>query len=126
MLNLSPLEIKSIKRDLKQLFSQTTVSISCYEESGWEPGYNESNSQWGTFQEYAGFFKEIDKFNIERYDFGDVEEGDIVVILPADTFLPESSKYKIDYQGFEYISKTDLFPRTSLGEVLYYVLIGSR
>lgn len=123
---LTPLEIKNMKRDIEDLVSQRTLPISYY-ESDYTPGYSENTSNWSDYSDYKCGVQEVDKTTINRFNYGDIKEGDIILYLSYNTTLPETDKYRIKYNNIIYTSDNSYFPKQFLdATILYYLLIGRR
>lgn len=127
--SLTPLEKKSILEDSKELASQMTLDIFYYDEDNdWQPGYssydnNENGSKWIVQEDIKCTPREIGEREINYYDFGNAEEGDLVLILPYDTQLKKTDKYKIYYLEKEYISKTGMQPyKPKAGLLMFYII----
>lgn len=126
MFSLTKLEMKQIKRDFKELTIQLELDIEAYEEvNDWEPGYDDSNeeSDWFKYHDIECTPKEIAQYELQRYNFGDVKEGDLVLLLPPDTDLPDRNKYKVEYKGTEYVSETGLEPYEPFNDLLLFYTI---
>jgi len=127
---LSPLEKKNILQDAKSLTNQGSYEIRYYEDEGggYNPGISEStSSNWSTYEYYPSVIQEIDEFSKKRYDYGDMTEGDIILLLPYDTSLPkDSNKYQFKYNEIDFtaeiLQKEHLLDKT----VVYYYLVGKR
>jgi hypothetical protein len=126
MIGLTPFEKQQIKSDINTLTKQQSVLISYY-TNNYSIGYSENqlSNDWSEFDSYECSIEKVNKFNINRYQIGNIKEGDLVVLLPSDTSLSESSQYIIKYQGLEYTSKTGLQPMEIIDdEPTYYILVG--
>lgn len=123
---LTKIEIQQIKKSLKELFNGTNIKISSYESNGFGSGYNNSNGKWGDFYEYKGVIKITNEYDLNKYPFGNISEGDMVILIPANTNLSVADKYKALYGGREFIIESNRVPYTVQGETLYYILHGSR
>lgn len=135
---LTPREKKNMKNDAKKLTSQNTVEISRYIESdndngGFEPGYptndeennNENESGWSDFKEYDAVIDEVDEISKRRLDYGDVNEGDVIVLLPHDTDLEDAPKYQFKFNDRVHTTDEGKIPKKYLdGDVIYYYLVG--
>ena len=128
--NLSKIEKKNILKDYKQLTTQLKLDIEVYkEDEDWVPGYGEeeSTSDWVEYFDVKCTPKEISNLNLGRYEFGDVNEGDLVLLFPPDTKLPKENKYKVNYKGREYVSETGLEPYQPMEDfLLFYVIVFRR
>ncbi|MFW6015051.1 MAG: hypothetical protein ACOCRK_01285 [bacterium] len=121
---LSPLEKKQIINDFNQLTSLQSYEISYYENS-LQVGYGDNtNSNWSNFKEYDCTLEKISDLNIKRYPYGDVTEGDLIVLFPSNTNLPKVDKYRIKYEDKIYYSNTGLIGQDFLGDtILYYAMV---
>ena len=128
---LSPMEKKQLIQDNINLTSQYEIEISYYEEgSGTSgPGYDDPVDEggWTPFDTYEGIFVEVDEWTKRRYDYGDVKEGDVIVLLPPNTNLPESDSYRFKHDDDIYTSDSKYRPVKYLdGTVVHYYLVGGR
>ena len=124
---LSPLEKNQIKKDVKALVTELTMPIAYYEEGDWNPNDGGTEGGWSEYSDYPCGKKLVSKININRFDYGDIKEGDMVLYLPVDTDLPKVNQYKFKYHGIEYHSESGLIPRANMGdELLYYMMVGER
>ncbi|MGM0409456.1 MAG: hypothetical protein ACQEQF_01735 [Bacillota bacterium] len=123
--SLTDIEKKYIKRDAKELATQMKMNIWYYkEDSTWEPGYDSGeDSDWVEYGKTECTLKEIDEWDIKRQDYGDVTIGDLVLLFPYDTDIPETNKYKIEYQGQEYVSDTGLEPYKPQNNLLMFYTV---
>lgn len=124
---LSPLEKKSILRDAKALTSQSSSLIRYYSEGAFTPGMGgTSDPTWSNFSEYPSVIQEIDEFSSRRYDYGDMTEGDVIILLPYDTTLPkDEKKYEFKYNGDTYSAEKLQQEQLLDGTVTHYYLVGS-
>lgn len=122
---LSPLEKKKIRSDIKQITSQRVLPIAYYTEN-FNPN-SSTSGEWSNYDNYRCGVQEVDATNIKRYDYGDIQEGDAVILLPYDTDLIEGDKYKFKYKDDEYTTDDGLiikdFPN---GDIAFYMLVGRR
>lgn len=123
---LSPLEKKSILRDAKELTSQNSFLIRYYSEGDFTPGMGgTTDSTWSNFSEYPSVIQEIDEFSSRRYDYGDMIEGDVIILLPFDTSLPKNeSKYEFKYNDDTYSAEKLQQEQLLDGTVTHYYLVG--
>jgi len=130
--HLTPSEKKSILNDIDSLTSMADIDIKYYKEvSNWEPGFSdneEDSSSWSEYSKYKATPKRITKFNISKYDFGNIEEGDIVLMLPRDTTLPKyRHKYQFKFDNRVLTATTPPQPFIIFDDsVAYYILLGER
>lgn len=123
---LSPLEKKKVLKDAKDLTSQNSFLVRYYSDEGFVPGMGTSSSTgWSDFIEYPSVIQEIDEFSQSRYDYGDITEGDLILLLPHDTNLPkEAKKYEFKYNN-DTFSAEDLQSEHLLdGTTTHYYLVG--
>lgn len=124
---LSPLEKRQIKNDVNQLVSELLIPISYYEEEDWNPNSGGTGGEWSNYENYSCGKKLVSKININRFAYGDIKEGDMVLYLPAHTGLPKVQQYKFKYHNIKYHSNSGLIPRANMGdELLYYMMVGER
>jgi hypothetical protein len=126
-IKLSPLELKQIKNDIKQLTHQIELPISYFNDSGWNPGHSDVGSGWSSYDNYWCGKEKISKVNIKRFPYGDLKTGDLILYINSSTTLPDSDKYKIKYNDIEYTTNEGLIPQSTINEnILYYMLVGKR
>lgn len=123
---LSPLEKNQVLRDAKQLTSQNTSFIRYYMEGSFKPGMeNAEGTSWSNFIEYPSVIQEIDEFSSSRYDYGDMVEGDVIILLPHDTSLPrDAKKYEFKYNNNNYIAEELQQEQLLDGTITHYYLVG--
>lgn len=123
---LSPLEKSQVLRDAKQLTSQSSSFIRYYTEGSFTPGMEETGEAvWSDFSEYPSVIQEIDEFSSRRYDYGDITEGDVIILLPYDTDLPkDANKYEFKYNEDNFISEKLQKEQLLDGTVTHYYLVG--
>ena len=128
---LSKLEKKQIVKDIERITSQLTLPISVFEEENeqFTPGYNNSEEEvetsrgWQDNENYKCTPIKINQINIKRYDYGELEEGDLILLFPNDTSLPKKNKYKVEYNNREYISKTGILEKKVADDLLLYKMV---
>lgn len=123
---LSPLEKSQVLRDAKQLTSQSSSFIRYYTEGSFTPGMGDTvEPTWSNFSEYPSVIQEIDEFSSRRYDYGDMTEGDVIILLPYDTTLPTGAKkYEFKYNNNTYTTENLQQEQLLDGTVTHYYLVG--
>lgn len=123
---LSPLEKKGVLRDAKQLTSQNSLSIRYYSEGTFTPGMGGTmDPTWSNFSEYPSVIQEIEEFSSKRYDYGDLTEGDLILLLPYDTSLPtDAIKYEFKHQGRTFTAEMIQAEQLLDGTITHYYMVG--
>ena len=118
-------ELKMMERDANEICHQTTLPMCYYDDSGWQPGVDSTSTGWSSFKDYYCNINEINELNIKKYPYGNISEGDLVLLIPKNTELPtDKSKYKVKYNNKEYVSKTGLNKSEMIRDTfLHYVLV---
>lgn len=96
------------------------------QEEDYGYGYDEDKkAEWSDWDEYWCSPDTIDDYNIDEYSFGEVQVGDLVLIIPNDTTLPErADEYEIGFDDDKYRAKTTLKKKQYVGnQFLYYALV---
>jgi len=125
-LKLSPLEKSQVLRDAKQLTSQSSSFIRYYSEGSFTPGMGDTSTpSWTNFSEYPSVIQEIDEFSSRRYDYGDMTEGDVILLLPYDTNLPnDAKKYEFKYNDDTYTAEKLQQEQLLDGTITHFYLVG--
>ena len=121
--SLSKLEKKSIIKDYTQM-----TSLQQHEIAHFTPptgfGYDATPGEWSDYHEYPCVTEKVSQLNIKRYPYGNVTEGDLVVLFPTNHDIPKGSEYNIRYDGRVYNSKTGFIAQEFIDEtVLYYAMV---
>lgn len=96
------------------------------QEDDYGYGYDDGKkAKWSDWDEYWCSPDTIDDYNIDEYSFGEVQVGDLVLVIPNDTTLPErADEYEIEFDNDKYRSKTTLKKKQYVGnQFLYYTLV---
>lgn len=122
------MEVKMMEEDATVMSKATKLSFKYYEESTTPTiGYSDTDDGgWTDYQEYWCNPIKISKVNIDRYLYGDLEEGDLLLMIPKDTILPKDvNEIKVYFNGRTYTTKTGLQEARFVGGTfLHYILIG--
>lgn len=101
------------------------------EEEPEQYGYGYDNKEeekleWTEWEEYDCSIEDIDEYNIDDYPFGDMEEGDLLIIFPKNTSLePNAEEYEIKIGDDTYVAETSLKKLGFVGNTfMYYGLVG--
>ena len=123
------MEAKAIKDEITRECEQQNVLIDYKLDDNWESGYSSdgNNDDWVGYKSYNALVIEVGEYDRKRYKFGNIEEGDLVIVLPHNTDLPKKAdSYKIKHNEIEYTSKSPLKPYNPSSTTLYYQLAGGR
>lgn len=124
---LTKLEQQYMVEQTNRALKVAQIDIRYQTVDDWQPGHNaNTTSTWSDYQKYPCAVRKVSDINIrEYYPYGNLEKGDIVLMIPTDTELPVGeNRYQIKYQGEIYHSKTGVKHSEPIGDTfLYYVLI---
>ena len=128
---LSKIDINGMINDANKLTRINTVQISykTFEESEEDDyGYGYDDSQeaiWTEWEDYQCSLDKVDEYNVNDYDFGNIVEGDLVLLLPRDTDLKiDAEAYRVKIINDTYSAKTRLKEMGHVGGTfLYYAIV---
>lgn len=114
-----------MEKDAREICHESELKMSYYDDSGWQPGKDSTSTGYSSYEMYDCNMNEITELNIKKYPYGNVEFGDIVLLIPKDTNLPtDKNKYKVKYNNKEYVSKTGLNKSEQIKNTfLHYILV---
>lgn len=125
---LSNREVNYMKRKARKLTQITEVQIKFKTRisEDYSYGYGEEEYEWSDeWKTYKCSTSSVDKYNIDEYPFGNIVEGDLILLFPDNTTLPDAEEYEIKLGDDIYVSKTDLQKMAFVGnQYLYKVLAG--
>ena len=121
----SKMEMRLMQRDVNKICKQSKLPISYLDESDWQPGYGGSTTGWTDYEEYYCSPNEVTSLNIKKYPYGNVTEGNLVILIPKDTQLPTDTKeFKVKYNNQTYSTKNGLLESERLGnDFLHYIMV---
>ena len=123
---ITELQKKHAQKEVNRALKNTYIDFR-YKEGGFESSFEqEAPSGMSSWQEIGCTIDNISQVNQKKYPFAEVSEGDIVVLLPADTKLPlDKQSYEIDYKGSVYKCESKPYPYDVIQDVvLSYALVG--
>lgn len=115
-------EQRHIISTFTQLCSLRTIPLSYYDSSP-DIGYGGStSSEWSDYEDVKCTLESISELNIKRYPYGNITEGDLVLLFPPNHTIPDSTKYRVEYDNKVYICDTGLLSQDMLQDeiILYY------
>lgn len=122
----SKMEMRLMQRDTDKICKQSKLPMSYLDESNWQPGYGGSTTGWTDYEEYYCSPNEVTSLNIKKYPYGNINEGDIVLLIPKDTQLPSIKEFKVKYNNQIYSTKDGLLESERLGNTfLHYIMVVS-
>jgi len=110
----------------KQAIDDSTTGSGGYDYGSENYSYNSEEYSWSEWQTFRCATDKIDSHNINDYDYGNIAEGDFILLLPRDTSLiKEADEYEFKIGGNIYTAKTELQEMGFVDNTfLYYVLAG--
>ena len=128
---LSRSDINSMVADANKLtrIMECEIRYKTFEENEEEDyGYGYDDSQeanWTEWEVYQCSIDKVDEYNINDYDFGNIVEGDLLLLLPKNTnLIKNADEYKIKIGDDVYSAKTKLKEMGHMGNTfLYYCIV---
>ncbi|MFW6311294.1 MAG: hypothetical protein ACOC1K_03565 [Nanoarchaeota archaeon] len=126
-MGLHPLEIRYMENSSNQELRVSQVDIKYIENDNWNSGHGDTSKDESDYEKYWCTINRVSQKDIEKYPFGNIEEGDIILLIPKDTNLPtDKNEYKIKINDDIFTNKTGIKEEGFVGDTfLYYVLIAS-
>lgn len=110
----------------KQAVDDDTTGSGDYDYGSENYDYGSEDYVWSEWETYECASDKIDEHNIKDYDYGNLSEGDFILLLPKDTSLVKNAdEYEFKIGGNTYTAKTSLQEMGFVDNTfLYYVLAG--
>ena len=131
---LSNMDISSMVQQAKEITKISDIEVrykynveeNNNSEDSYGYGHDDKKTDWTDWETYECSIDTVDEYNINDYDFGNVQEGDLVVLFPPDTNLEKNAmEYELRLGDDDYNAKTGLKEQGFVGgKFLYYVMVG--
>lgn len=125
---LSKAQSKYFKKALTNVVQMSDCSVEVTYED-FQPGVSDSPTKTVSGEVRCSVDK-VDQFNIQRYPYGDISEGDTIFYIPNDGTFPEApegfdtfSNIRLEFQGQVYTSTREPIKRGFLNDDKMFISV---